>query len=100
MTKNPLINSFAALVYITTIASAMYYGPHIEGQVDSVFVPIAMISLLTLSVAVMGYLFFLQPVQLYLDGQKKEAANLLLKTILFFAGMTLLILATLFLKTL
>jgi hypothetical protein len=100
MTKNPFVNALAALIYITVVASIIYYGPHIENRVDSVFVPIAMISLFTLSAAVMGYLFFLQPVQLYLDAQKKEAVNLLFKTILSFAGMTLLIFVVLFLKTL
>ena len=43
-----------------------------------------------------GYFFFFQPIQLYLDGEKKQAVNLFLKTLAAFAGITVLFLLTLF----
>lgn len=99
MTKNPFLNALVAAIYITIVASVMYYGPKLAGEGrDTVIVPIAIISLFTLSAAVMGYLFLYQPIQLFLDGEKKSAVNLFLQTIGVFAGITAIILLTLFLK--
>lgn len=93
MTKNPLSNALAAIAYIIIVASTMYYGSASAGQTeDSVFAPIAMISLFTLSAAVMGYIFLGTPLQLYLDNKKKEAVNLFLRTVAIFAGVTVIIL--------
>lgn len=96
MTKNPFTNAFTASLYIMVVASIMFYGTKHTGNVESVVVPIAVISLFTLSAAVMGYLFLYQPLQLYLDGKKKSAVNLFLQTVVVFAGITILILALLF----
>lgn len=97
MTKNPLTNAIAALVYIVIVSSAMFYGTDHAGPAeDSIIAPIAMISLFTLSAAVMGYLFFGQPLQLYLDDKKKEAVDLFLRTLAVFAGLTVVILIVLF----
>jgi hypothetical protein len=60
--------------------------------------PMVMLSLLSLSVAVMACIFFYQPVQMYLDGQKPQAAKLLLQTIGYFAGITALFIACLLLS--
>jgi len=96
MTKNPFLNALAAGLYIVMIASVMFYGTKNLGPTDSIIAPIAMLSLFTLSAAVMGYLFFYQPVMLYLDGKKKNAINLFLKTVFVFAGFTALALTLLF----
>lgn len=96
MTKNPFINALAAVVYIGIVASVMFYGTKHTNPINSVIAPLAMISLFTLSAAVMGYLFLFQPLQLYLDGKKKEAVNLFLKTVVVFAGITTLILILFF----
>ncbi len=97
MTKNPITNAFAALAYIVLVASAMFYGSNHGGSgEDSVFAPIAMISLFTLSAAVMGYLFLGQPIQLYLDDKKKEAVDLFVRTVAVFAGFTVIALIIFF----
>ena len=60
MTKNPFINAFSAALYITVVASMMFYGPKIAGLIDdkdNVLAPITVLSLLVLSAAVMGYFF-------------------------------------------
>lgn len=98
MTKNPFINAFAAAAYIAVVASLMFYAPRFAPPTNSVMVPIAMLSLFTLSAAVMGYLFVFQPLQLYLDGEKKAAVRLFLKTLAAFACLTALILFVLFLR--
>lgn len=96
MTKNPILNAFAALGYIVVVATAMFYGSgHVPAD-DTFLAPIAMISLFTLSAAVMGYIFLSQPVQLYLDDKKKDAVDLFVKTVGIFAGLTVVILAIYF----
>lgn len=63
---------------------------------DSFLAPVAMISLFTLSAAVMAYLFGYQPFQLYFDNKRKEAVNLFLQTVLIFGLITALFLGLLF----
>src|SRR5690242_17804902 len=92
MTKNPIINALCALAYITLVGGVMNYLTHTHSnKPDTMFAPIAALSLLTLSAALMGYFFLFQPVQLYLDGKKKEATTLFVRTILVFAGITAVI---------
>lgn len=97
MTKNPFLNALAAAVYIYLVASIMQYGmQHTAGPSHSIIIPIAVLSLFTLSAAVMGYLFVSQPLRLYLDGEKPRAVTLFLQTIAVFAGITLLAFLALF----
>jgi hypothetical protein len=98
MTRNPILNALAASLYIVVVGLVMFYGPRMAGRANtpSVIVPIAVISLFTLSAAVMGYVFLYQPLQLFLEGDKRSAVSLFLRTVAVFAGITLLLLAALF----
>jgi hypothetical protein len=96
MPKNPFVNALLATTYIVVVSSVMYYGPKPNGGDDTVAAPIAALSLLTLSAAIMGYLFLFQPLQLYLTGKRQEAVTLFLRTVLIFAGFTALALVLLF----
>lgn len=92
MTKNPFINAFCALAYIVLIGVVMNYLTHTQNHKPDTFIaPVAILSLFTLSAGLMGYLFLYQPVQLYLDGKKKEATSLFVKTLLIFAAITAVI---------
>jgi hypothetical protein len=51
-----------------------------------------MLSLLVLSVALMAYLFFYQPVLMLIEGQKQKAVKLFLQTVGIFAIGTALVL--------
>jgi len=96
MTKNPFINSLAASAYIIFIVLVMNSGTKLVGPTNSLMAPVAVISLFTLSAAVMGYLFCYQPIQLYFDGKKKSAVQLFLQTVIIFACLTALFLTLLF----
>lgn len=99
MSKNPLLNAFLSTLYVSGVASFMFYAPKYlgpEGKADTVFAPIAMLSLFVLSAAIMGYLFLSQPAQLYLNGQRGEAVGLFLRTVAIFACFTLLAFLLLF----
>lgn len=93
MTKNPLLNAGAALLYISIVASAMFYLPKFAGPVDTVIMPVAFLSLFVFSAASMAYIFCFMPITLYLDGSKKEAVDLFIKSILFFGGITFCVFA-------
>ena len=97
MTKNPFINAASATLYITFVALFMFYGMKFFPAKDTILTPIAVLSLFTLSAATMGYLFLYQPLMLFLDGHKKNAANLFLQTVAVFAGITGVVFVLLFL---
>ena len=93
MTKNPVINALSASAYIflvvTVMNSLMKYAP----KEDGFLAPVLALSMFTLSAAVMGYIFGSQPLQLFLDGKKKEAVKLGVQTIIAFAVTTAIVLA-------
>jgi hypothetical protein len=97
MTKNPIVNALGASAYIFLVVAVMNFvtGP-MKNKPDSFFAPIMLLFVLTLSVAVMAYLFFYQPFVLYFDNKKKEALDLFLKTILIFGMITLIFLLVLY----
>lgn len=92
MTKNPIINGLSASIYIILVALVMnFIGKNASGINQSLLVPVAVISLFTLSAAIMGFLFGYQPGQLYFDKQKKEAVKLFLQTVAVFGAITVLV---------
>jgi len=89
MTKNPYINALVAGAYIIFVVLLITYGPtFVRDEPDTILAPMAMLSLLVLSVAFMGYTFFLSPIRMYIDGQKREAAELFTKTLVTFSILT------------
>jgi hypothetical protein len=97
MSRNPFINAISASAYIVLGVTIMsYVSQTLRDKPDTFFAPIVFLSLLTLSVAVMAFLFFYQPLLLLIDGKKKEAVNLFIKTVGIFAAITALSLILLF----
>ena len=89
MSRNPYTNALLAGLYIVFVVLLITYGPaYVRDKPDTILAPMAMLSLLVFSVALMGYLFFLQPVQMFLEGQKVEAVELFTKTLAAFAVIT------------
>lgn len=97
MSKNPLLNAASAAAYIITIVTIMSFVTRpLRNKPDTFFAPVIFLSLLTLSVAVMAFLFFYQPLLLFIDGKKKEAVQLFAKTTGIFGLITAVGLAMLF----
>ncbi|MBI2612982.1 hypothetical protein HYW59_04235 [Candidatus Kaiserbacteria bacterium] len=97
MTTNPLYNAFLAAGYIALIVTIMTsFVDKTDGPERGILVPLTVLSLFVLSAATMAYLFFYQPVMLYLEGKQKEAVNLFLKTVGVFACIVVVLLAVLF----
>jgi len=95
MFRKPFLNAVAASVYISIVSSFMFYGSKLFPKEDTLLAPIAMLSLFTLSAAVMGYLFFYQPLMLFLDGNRKKAVDFFLRTVAVFSAITILAFALL-----
>ena len=97
MTKNPIINGLGASAYIVLGVTIMTFLTQLlKNKPDTFFAPVIFLSLLTLSVAVMAYLFFYQPLQLLLEGKKKEAVRLFFQTVGVFGALTVVFLVLLF----
>jgi hypothetical protein len=97
MSKNPFINALSASAYIILVVSVMTFVTQpLKDKPDTFFAPITILFVLTLSVAVMAFLFFYQPLQLFIEGKKKEAINLFIKTVGIFAVITIIVLSLLF----
>lgn len=97
MSKNPIINALSAAGYIGLVVSVInLISLTHRNKPDTAFAPVVFLSLLTLSVTVMAFLFFYQPLQLFIEGKKKEAVNLFVKTVGVFAAFTAVVLILLF----
>ena len=97
MSKNPIINALSASAYIILIVSVMTFVTQpLKNKPDTFFAPVTFLSVFTLSVVVMAFLFFYQPVMLFIEKKKKEAVNLFVKTVGIFAVITAVVLILLF----
>jgi hypothetical protein len=96
MIKNPFLNAAIAAIYIVlvvfTVNSISRFGT------PSLLMPVLMLSLLVLSVALMGVLFFFEPARLFLDNQKREALVFFGKTVGLFACFVFILGVSLFFR--
>ncbi len=90
MTKNPFYNAISAFIYIVLVVLLMNFVSKGEDPSGAIVAPIMMISLFTLSAAVMAYIFLYQPIMLYLDNKKEKAVKLFVQTVGIFASLTLI----------
>lgn len=95
MTKKPYLNALAAAAYILIIVTVLQFTTKLDGADTPFIAPVAMLSLFVFSAALMGFLFLSQPLQLYLDGNKKEGVKFFLQTAASFAGISLIVLGIL-----
>jgi len=97
MFKNPFINAIAASAYILLVVAIFTFISQTQkNKPDTFLAPTTVLFLLTLSVTVMAYLFFYQPLQLFIGGKKKEAVDLFVRTVGIFAAFTVVVLILLF----
>ena len=89
MKWNPLLSALSATLYIFAVALVIHYLESIRHDTkDTMFDTMSALSLLVLSVAVMGFLFAYHPITLLLQQRPKEAGWYLLKTIALFSLIT------------
>lgn len=83
--KKPFLRALGAIVYIIIIVLVISSFESVLPKEDTIVAPMLAISLLVFSVAMMGFLFFYEPLKLLIDNQRKEAVSFLFKTLGFFA---------------
>ncbi|MFA6251101.1 MAG: hypothetical protein WC603_00515 [Candidatus Paceibacterota bacterium] len=82
--KKPFLFALLAALYIVLLVLGANLAPK-DMPDNTILIPMAMLSLLVLSVAVMGFLFFYEPLCLYMENKKKEAVVFFGKTVGIFA---------------
>jgi hypothetical protein len=95
MLKSAILNAVLAAIYIIAVVFVMDHAGKVASDAGLI-APITFLSLFSLSVAVMGTLFLLQPIQLYLANKKKDAVTFFFQTLAAFAVLTLAIVLVLF----
>ncbi|MBX4195685.1 hypothetical protein KW796_01865 [Candidatus Parcubacteria bacterium] len=97
--KNPYLNALSAAAYIAVVGTFLHYVEQGHANTpDKWWSGIAFISLVTLSVAMMGYFFAFKPLQMYLDGERRAAVQFFVKTLGTFAVFTITLLLIVFLN--
>lgn len=91
MRMRPPIRALAAFGYILLVALVISSVPQYLPEPQPLFAITAFLTLFTFSAAVMGYLFFWQPLELFLAGEKKAASLELFRMLGYFVllGLTL-----------
>ncbi|MDO8659859.1 MAG: hypothetical protein Q7K54_04660 [Candidatus Parcubacteria bacterium] len=91
--KKPFVYAFSAFAYIISLVSFINFivNSSIFPKKDNILMPMAMLCLLVLSAAIMGFFFLSEPLMLYIDGKKKEAVTFFGKTVGFFASFALIL---------
>ena len=93
--KKPFLYALVAAVYIVFIVLAINTFDSVLPK-ENLIIPMTMLSLLVLSVAVMGFLFFYEPAQLLIENRKQEALKMFAKIISIFACFVAIFLILLF----
>jgi len=90
MTTSPHYNALLAIAYIALLVTGVFMGSNLlEGVVDeTIFLPMGFIATFVLSAALMAYLFFYQPLILFLEGRREEALRFFFRTVGTFAAAT------------
>lgn len=88
--KKPFLHALSAGAYIVLIVNIIGFFGRSNMPEDTILAPIAMLSLLVLSVAFMAFIFFYEPVRMFGAGDTKGALDFFGKTLACFAGIVLL----------
>ncbi len=88
--KKPFLYALGAVLYIVAIVLIVNSTTRFP-QKETIIIPMAMLSLFVLSVAVMGFLFLSEPLELLIEKKKKEAVVFFGKTVGFFAAFAIIL---------
>ena len=92
MKWNPFVNAVLAAGYIAAVVFLIHYISSIRHDTpDTILDGLAFLSLLVLSVSVMGFLFFYRPAILILDSKREEGVRYFLTTLATFGVITVVV---------
>lgn len=86
-----IINALGTFVYISVVAFIMSNGEKCFGGDETLWIPIAILTLFVASAGITGFLVLGRPIHLYLNGLKSEAIKVLIYTLtdLFFIAVSI-----------
>lgn len=79
--KRSFLNALGTGAYVATLVALVFNGEKMFGTINNILAPIAFLLTFIVSATVTGGLVLGKPILMYIDGQKKEAIQLLLYTI-------------------
>ncbi len=82
--RKPFLYALSAVLYIVILVLIVNSTASMIPK-ETIVIPMTMLSLFVLSVAVMGFLFLSEPLQLLIEKKKQEAVIFFAKTVGFFA---------------
>lgn len=88
----------SVLLYVTLIAWLLFNSQNLFGTAPSFLIPLFVLLLFVVSAAITGLLVLGKPIQLYLNGLKKEAVVLLLATLAWLVIYTAIVIIVLLIK--
>ena len=91
--KKPFLHALSAILYIVVIVLIVMMFDGRMPEEETILIPMTVLSLLVLSVAVMGFLFVYEPLRLFIENKRQEAVSFFGKTIGFFACFIVILLA-------
>ena len=78
--KLGLIQAIGVTIYCGLVGSVMQNGSKLFGQKDNFMTPVFVLIMLSVSVLICGLLVIKKPYELFFDGKKKEAINVVVYT--------------------
>jgi len=75
------VQATGVLFYVSLVAWLLFNSQNLFGSAPSFLIPLCVLLLFVVSAAITGLLVLGKPIQLYLNGLKKEAMVLLLITL-------------------
>lgn len=88
MKLKPVVSAGLAALYIVGLVNLIWFFMSLSEEGDGediILIPMVMLSLLVLSVLIMGFLFAFRPLELYMEGKRSEAIRHFLTTVGVFA---------------
>lgn len=75
-----ILQALGVSLYCTTIGTIMQNGDKFFGKQDTFITPIFVLTMFSVSVLVCALLVFKKPYELFFEGKKKEAVNVVVYT--------------------
>lgn len=93
--RKPFTYALAAALYIVSIVLVVNFTGSMEPK-ETIIIPMVMLCLLVTSVAVMAFLFFSEPLRLFLEHKSDEAIAFFGKMVGFFVCFALIFVVLVF----
>lgn len=78
--KTGLLQALGVTAYISIVSIVMNNAEKIFGKMDNVIGPVTFLTMFATSALVCGLLVFKKPYELFFDGKKKEAVDVVMYT--------------------